>query len=113
MCVDRPADERATRSADDQTGRAVRSFAAIAAFGIPPDLSVITLRHRGRWDDRHDHRRGRGGQKQITHELPFDIDTRATHVADRSAAGERMFNANAPVYDEMLRESDTVLKRYV
>jgi hypothetical protein len=39
--------------------------------------------------------------------------TRARHVAQRSAAGETMFNENVAVYDEMLREADTVLKRYV
>jgi hypothetical protein len=35
------------------------------------------------------------------------------HVADASAAGETMFNDNDAVYDEMLLETDTVLKRYV
>lgn len=41
------------------------------------------------------------------------IETRAGHVADASAAGETMFNDNDAVYDEMLLETDTVLKRYV
>jgi hypothetical protein len=35
------------------------------------------------------------------------------HVADASAAGETMFNDYGDVYDEMLLEADTVLKRYV